>query len=307
MRKAENFLKKRNNRKTDKKIFQLAKIHLKPGLYCFTDSKIKKISIHNINLHNMFNCFVKLSSGKNGSSVNRFQKYTEAEYAFGYGKDIFIFSDIAVGFYKTHELFEKSKNNYQNYKQAFVYPVVKVLSFIDEDESVIMEKACGVQYCDKKHDDYLIDKLFSYALASPVIIKDNGECAYLQHGDIKRENTVWTDENKFIFIDLDGMSYLPLFFDILHYCSMIGMNLDEIIIVIESHGSIVGQVLSKFNISEENNYLDFIFYYYAVFFMRLGDCFEDISFLLDADLSCFPMTYELLRRMSKTQIPESFN
>lgn len=303
MKKIDSFFKKRKNRKTDKKIFLFAKKYLKPGIYCFNDSNIRKISLHNINPHNMFNCFVRFRAGKSGSSGNQFQNYTEAEYTFGYGKDIFIFSDIAVGFYKTHELFEKSKNNYQNYKQAFVYPAVKVLSFIDEDESVIMEKACGVQYRDKKHDDYLIDKLFLYALESPIFIKDNGECTYLQHGDMKRENTVWTDENKFIFIDLDGMSYLPLFFDILHYCAMIGMNLEEIIHVIESHGSIVGQVMGRFNFSEENNYLDFIFYYYALFFTRLGDCFEDISFLLDADLSYFPMTYELLREMSKAENP----
>lgn len=297
MKRIHSFFQKKKNRKKEKRIFLCAKKYLKPGLYCCQNSMIRKINFKDIRLQNVFSYYVKFNNGKSRLIGNQIFEYTNAEYTFGYGKDVFIFDDIVVGFYKRHEFFEMSKNNYQKHIKASVYPFVKVISFNDAEESVIMQKVIGVHYNDKKHDDYLIEKLFLYALESPICVSDNGEYTYLQHGDMKRENTIWTDENTFIFIDLDGTSYLPLFFDILHYCAMINMNLDEIINVIDSHLLIVKQVFGKFNLSIYNNYLDFIFYYYALFFARLGDCFEDIAFLTDADLSAFPKTNGLLHSL----------
>ena len=161
---------------------------------------------------------------------------------------------------------------------------------------IIMERVNGDQHDDKEHDQLVISKLFEYAIESPMQKSETYEITYLQHGDVKRNNILWTNVNDFVFIDIDNISYRPLLFDVLHYCAMAGMNLDEVLKVLDLHKHSIKKLFLRCDICFGNDYLDLIFYDYTMFFVRLGDCYEDIAFLINGETDSYPRTEDLLNK-----------
>ena len=147
-----------------------------------------------------------------------------------------------------------------------------------------MQRIHGNHFSDIEHDDLVIRLLFEYAVESPIRSNDNGNCLYLQHGDVKRNNVLWINASNFVFIDIDNISYRPLLFDVLHYCAMAGMNLDEILSILDLHKSSIKKMFFRCDYCFDENYLDFVFYNYVLFFVRLGDCFDDVAFLSERDI-----------------------
>ena len=219
---------------------------------------------------------------------------TCAKRISGYGKDIYIFKAYVVGYFKSTQQYLLARNNYRQFSDLFVYPVINNLVFNDRWETVRMERVIGKQFEDRMHDDIVINKLFEYALDSPYRVEKNGETTYLQHGDAKRGNIIWKDSQEFVFIDLDGISYLPVLFDILHYCAMAKMTYNDILNILESNITLIKELFEKCKLEYNNNYLDYIFYHYSLYFFRLGNCYDDIAFLNIENTKSLPKTNALM-------------
>ena len=285
-----NIIKKK--RRKEKELFHNAKLYLKSGLYFFEDAGFSLFSFRSFNLHRFFHLYFNLYNTRTRFDFLSKSKY--AEYKYGFAKDLFLYEKHAVGFFKKVEFYEKAKMNYQNYYSGFPYSVVNVIGFDDERKTIVMEKVNGVQYDDKEHDQLVVDKLFEYALESPIYKSKSYGITHLQHGDAKRNNVLWINASNFVFIDIDNISYRPLLFDVLHYCAMAGMNLDEILSILDLHKSSIKKMFFRCDYCFDENYLDFIFYNYVLFFVRLGDCFDDVAFLSERDISSFPNTNKLI-------------
>lgn len=284
----------KRNRRREKELFQKAKSYLKSGSYYYENAVFSPFSHQSINLHRLLHLYINLYNQK--PKLGGFSKSKYAEYQYGFAKDLFLYKEYAVGFFKSVELYEKANKNYQNNKSVFPYSVVNVIGFDDESNSIIMERVNGVQYDDKEHDQLIISKLFEYAIESPIKKSEIYKITYLQHGDAKRNNIIWTSDSNFVFIDIDNISYRPLLFDVLHYCAMAGMGLDEILSVLDLHKNSIKKLFFRCDLCFDENYLDLVFYYYVLFFIRLDDCFEDMDFLIQGDLDLFPRTSSLISK-----------
>lgn len=277
-------------------MFRYVKPFLKTGIYIFDKKNIQQIVLSDCKLSKSIKYHLKLSRKNKLIKLNKMTLSSYADYSYGFAKDLFLFKEYAVGYFKDYSLYIKAKTNYIDNIEYLVYPVVNILSFDDANCLVIMERIEGVQYEDRNHDYCVIKRLFEYALESPTKVEKD-EYSYLQHGDAKRNNIIWIDENNFVFIDLDNISYRPILFDVLHYCAMVNMSLDEIVLILNDNISLIEMLLSKFGLAFSEESLDYIFYCYARFFIRLGDCYEDIDFLMHKKLDSFPKTEKLLSKL----------
>ena len=287
-----NIIKRKRQR--EKKLFQKAKSYLKSGVYYYENAAFFPFSLQSINLHRFFHLYINLYNKK--SRLGVFSKSKYAECKSGYAKDLFLYEEYAVGFFKNVELYEKANKNYQNNISDFPYSVVNVIGFDDERNSIVMERVNGVQYDDKEHDQLIISRLFEYAIESPIKKSEIFKKTYLQHGDAKRNNIIWTSDSNFVFIDIDNISYRPLLFDVLHYCAMADMDLEEVLSTLDLHKSSIKELFLKCDLCFNESYIDSVFYYYVLFFIHLDDCFEDIDFLIQGDLGLFPRTSSLISK-----------
>ena len=294
-------LKKIKKTRTDKRrMFQLVKRFLLPGMYVFKDNN----NVESLTKCNFSFCRIAEFTFLNVRGDSTFIKQYNislssfANYSFGLSKEVYKFNDYVAGFYKNRNRYLESKSNYYSYVDDLCYPVVDIIAFDDKNNCVIMDLVKGKQYKDKVHDKIIIEKLFEYAVDSPVNT-DNNELTYLQHGDAKRNNVIWIDEERFIFIDLDGVSYKPMLFDVLHYCAMAEMTLNDVEAILNSNKKTAERLFNRFKLCFDEKTLDKVLFDYVMFFVRLGDCYEDIDFLFCGDTMKYPKTNELLDKIRK--------
>ena len=133
----------------------------------------------------------------------------------------------AAGYYYEQRSYERAKKAYERLENTKELPVVDIIAFNDSDCSVIMERACGTQFFDRQHIDTVAAFLCEYAGKAPAII-NNDDYLYLQHGDMKAGNIIWTEDTNYVFIDLDNIGYYPVLYDVLHLCYSLRMSLCEI-------------------------------------------------------------------------------
>ena len=288
----------KKKRRADYYLFQKASAFLKHGIYVITTKKnINPFIWGERSYSSIFSTFINLSKKHGFIQQKKICQSTSVSFEAGCSKEILLFEKYVVGFFKDNGLcsYEQAKNNYVNHIEKLNYPTVSIIGFDDDSKSVIMQRINGNCYCDRKHDLMVISKLFECTLSLPFHI-EKGQYFMLQHGDAKRNNIVWIDENRFFFIDLDGVSYKPLYFDILHYCASANMNSNEIIGIFYNHLSFVKKLYGRIGSRFDNDYLDNILYNYAMFYVRLDDCFEDIDFLIQGDLDLFPRTSSLISK-----------
>ena len=257
-------------RKTENKVFGCAKKYLKRGIYIFENKKImplknKKYLLRIYKIHIVF--------------CNKSEKeYSSIEYDHGSDKYIVLLDECVVAFFKSEYLYNRAKESYLRYKNKIVYPIAKTIGFDDNNRTVIMERIYGRQYHDRDHDMMVISELFKYALLSP-IKKDCGEkCYYLQHSDAWRDNIIWQNDSSFVFIDTDLFSYKPLLFDIIYYCEMSGMSLEEIVLILTDNYCYFEKIYKRFNLTVDTNFLDLVFYDFAYEFIRMGNYLNNINF-----------------------------
>ena len=217
----------------------------------------------------------------------------------GGGKNVFLCRKTAIGFYYTSEIYYRSKSRFQESYCDLAFPAVKVISFNNAFKSIKMERVYGEKYDDIKHDEIVIDRLFEFSITSPIKIREEGYPLILQHGDVKRENIIWTDDCSFVFIDLDNISYYPIFYDILHFCSCNNMRLDEICSVFYSHISEVRKVFERIGLPLDDSFLDEIFYEYSTLYLSYGNFYRDVLFLVDGDMNNYPKTHTIIDKIKK--------
>lgn len=216
----------------------------------------------------------------------------------GGGKRVYLFKNYALGFYKDSDLYKRSQESYQANANQLVFPFAKVVSWNDYFELVIMQRIHGNHFSDKEHDDLVIQLLFEYAVESPIRSNDNGNCLYLQHGDVKRDNIIWVSEKEFVFIDLDNVSYKPFLYDVLKYCNHICMTLREIENAILSNKPSIIKIYKKANLEfDESKFVDSIFYGYVSLYASWGRFYGDLEFLNCDAIKNYPRTYELLQTL----------
>ena len=293
-KKIKEIIKIRNK---EKAVFKYAKDYLESGFYCFENHSIKPFCgnwvrhLITSNIH-----FVYHSNSQKGK--NQVKRAKNLEYTIGSDKYVIILSDIVVGFYKSDYLFQRAKNSFQ-LSNDLPYPTVRIDGFNDEKKSIIMQKAIGNKYGDRLHDSIVINKLFEYACMSPIRVDQNGKGLYLQHRDAWRQNIVWLDDKDFVFIDLDTIGYGPLFFDIIYYCSMTReMTLNEISSIIVNKKEYIKRIYKRFDIKVDNNFLDEIFYRYALVFVNQGKYLNNLDFLLHGNTIKYEKTNRLLSNMN---------
>jgi hypothetical protein len=291
-------LNAKKKRKNELALLKYIRKCMESGIYTFHGNRIEKDKSHILSVYN----YLIVNFRKKIVYCNiTLKKSSFAEFKCGYSKKTFLFDKYAIGFYHRKELFELAEKNCCDYLNDLNYPIVKIICFNKINYSVLMENISGIQYNDRLHDYVIIKHLFKYALSAKCCI-DDGVCKYIQHGDVKPNNIIWLQDNRFVFIDLDEIGFKPLLFDILHYCAMSNMSLEDIIIILENNTTSIVKILSNFGLGFDSDSIDTIFYEYVMFFVQLDDCYEDIEFLTHGDAKRFTRTNTLLEMIVKKKI-----
>lgn len=292
----------RRKRAENKKLFRLAKLLLKKGVYYISheENAIKKVDRHTF-LSNFFYLQFLIKSKKIKESAFRAEKAEFLEFNNeGYAKIVFLNEKSAYGFYMSKERYSDAKENYQKLASLFPYPSVKE-SFIDRYHCVVMDRVRGVSFCDDDHNRILLKKMFEFAIHAPVKRDPVHGILYLQQGDAKYNNVLW-EGSAFLFIDLDGIGFYPPLFDVFHYLA----NLDEfgelssIIALLDENQEELKAICEKSEIDIEDNPLDTLFYHYMMFYFHeyrdeWKELYWDFRFLTVENTIDFPKTNKLLR------------
>lgn len=267
---------------------------LEPGLYFFSHGKriIYKTKFNFdkriIHLHCVF--------GKNNSNN------TQINFLEGGGKYVVFFQDYVICVPKKTSFYYYIKNNYSKYSSIFTYPYAKITSFDDKKMSFTMENIVEKKhYKDQHHDLIVINTLLKQALISP--IDHNNPNQYLQHGDVKRSNIIWTSYENFIFIDIDNMSFKPILFDVIHYASGT-MHANDLLTILLKNTVLLEKINNKYHITTYfPNIIDTIFSNYIYYYQKeMPHLKSDYIFLNELDPKLFPLTSSLFGTMQHSTI-----
>ena len=274
----------KREKKTNKEVFLIAEKYLKKGTYYLSNNTFFLAS----------NCFEKILHLFNlYTCVNGEGLLNKIHFACGAGKIVLFFDNYICGFYKRKTLYIEAKNNYRNVKELS-YPHLGKCSFNDENLSITMPKIPGKSFFDSFHDKIIIDFLFEQLKVLPKI-KAHDKIQILQHGDCKRENIIWTDEESFFFIDLDGCKYLPILFDFIHYCANIHLTFENMIAILQDRAQFIMDSIGY--CCDNNTLIDDILEGYLMFYEKIGCCYGDFDFFCFENTAEYKKTVEVLTRL----------
>jgi hypothetical protein len=207
--------------------------------------------------------------------------------------------DMAYGYYHTSHGYVKAKKNYEMYGQLFNYPIIPYVSFDDQLQCVNMSHIYGVSYHDAYHDRMVISALLTWALSAESKKDAAGNTLFLQHGDAFFGNMIWTDENHFVFIDLDSIGYYPPLFDVIWYLRYLSYDLQGMIHLLRENEELLDEVCIKAGIDITDNLFDVLFSEYVMYILNNRKSYiYSFSFLTCENTQPYPKTNQLLRNMA---------
>ena len=287
--------------KIARRTFCYSQYLLMKGLYynpCETN-ELRKIDRSFFSLKNILfsHLFYNRTDGK-GMNIFGIMDLAQNRLSFnhGMGKIVLFTKEYAYGFYEIPQLYQRAKNNFDNNYDLFNYPCVPILGFNDDKELIVMKNLKGRFFADCIHDEIIVQGLLHYNLDSAVKENEYKEVFFLQHGDAKYDNIIW-NKDSFMFIDLDGIQFLPPLFDFFYYLNSRGYSLKDIERFIEKYNALANRIYKKANILDNSNPLDILLYRYVLQFKKWGGYFENFSFLTHSRLSDYPITGKLLKDM----------
>lgn len=183
------------------------------GYYSVDDKLIKKIDPSDESFFKRF---------KVNSKEEKLFKYKSGSLFFTKYKSGFLTNDKAFYFLNNKNRYDVYKSNYLSYRARLLYPSFN-LEFVDDRLLVIGPIVEGTIYKDLSHFDAFLDSLFEYADKNDFDFKifnyDDKNINlpwYVQHGDCKNANIVWSG-NKFTLIDLEAIDLYPPLYDVFYY------------------------------------------------------------------------------------------
>ena len=278
----------------EKKVFYYAKNFLKAGIYIVPFNRNEIISLRKapFQIRNVFHIYINFSKNQFNEIIERDTDYIEFDY--GSGKFVIFTDNFAYGFYMRNNLYIYAKNNYTKYYDKFNYPHICIFSFVDALKCIIMQRGFGVKYKDLNHDKMIVKSLLEFSTTALVKVNSFGKVYFLQHGDAKRANVLW-QENLFIFLDLDGLHFLPPLFDVFHYLCGAGYGLQEIVSFLEEHYNLINTLCLRAKINDSNIF-DNLFYEYVTYYINeIGSYYSDFGFLTIDNTKDYPKTNHLLK------------
>ena len=270
-------------RQYETRVFHSAKKYLIKGLYYFSFQQ--KQIIHT----SFFDLFSRKFLHIHSVLKNNKQKNISIKFDSGLGKTVLLLEDFVVCISRNKKQYNFIKHNYCNYSEDFVYPYAKILSFNDRELTFIMEKAKGINHQDNVHDKIIIKKLIDYSIKSPFIVDDYK--MYIQHVDVTRNNVFFQSDDEIKFIDIDNISYKPVFFDIIHFASHY-YDANELLNFLLENDDLLTKALSKFGYNGKNIFkkLDIVFSEYIRYYKNyMPKLSNDYLFLSSLDNSKFPL------------------
>lgn len=197
-----------------KRTLKIASKYIINGKYEIKDGFLKKS-------HN--NVFLKPNIFKVQSKEKNDITYDSGRIIKTQYKVIFITNDESFYIIKNKKRYIDAKDNYLHLNKFIKYPTMQ-LSFDDNNLVVIGETIKGHKYKRNEKFNAVLDYLFDFYDISSYLIKgsnifgcDIKTPVCVQHGDLKDSNIIWTSDDSFQLIDLEAISYKPIFFDLFFY------------------------------------------------------------------------------------------
>ena len=214
-------------------------------------------------------------------------------FGLGKGKVVLMTNEKAYGFYDTEDLYLQAKNNYLKNYNSFNYPCARIYGYEDNINLIVMERVRGEIIRDYVHDNIVITELLKKCISSETIITKDNEVLFLQHGDAKPDNIIWVNE-KYYFIDLDSIQFLPPLFDVFHYLAV--YKLEDVITILENNIELIKEICKRADIDLQSNIFDNLFYRYITQYKNWGCCYSDFNNLnTEYTYRNYPLTANLLK------------
>jgi thiamine kinase-like enzyme len=146
----------------------------------------------------------------------------------------------------------------------------------------------------------LISALLTWALSAESKKDESGNTLFLQHGDTFWGNMLWTDENHFVFIDLDSIGYYPPLYDVIWFLWHCKYDVQGMVHVLhENYEELLDAVCIKAGIDITDNPFDILFSEYVMYMLNNGKSdiltFSYFSFFNVENTQPYPKTNQLLR------------
>ena len=283
-------------RRKGKAAFLYAKKILKKGVYAFSSYTDEFFSIKKKPFHfrNLLFLYV------NGNS-HRIEKkgITSVTFNSGLSKFIVMTDDVAYGFYLNEESFSQAKENYIQYHERFNYPHIQILSFLEDQKCVMMEKLQAPQIIGDIYDRLIVKKLLTFHADAATQTGSDGEIYFLQHGDAKRANILQNGED-FCFVDLDGLQFYPPLFDVFHYLCTAGYDLKTILEILEENRELLAKICETALLTDPDIF-DNLLYRYVDYYVKTDGDFYDFRFLTQENTVAYPKTNSLLQSLSENR------
>ena len=198
-----------------KKYFRNTRDFLADGYYTVKDKMIKSTEPKRTPFLKKF---------KVKSRRSKIFEYKEGSLFFTQYKCGLLTDDKAFYFISSQERYDEYKKHYGLYINSLMYPSAR-LEFVDERKLVIAPIINGQIIKDDFHFELFLKNIFDLAESSYYVMKPS-LCAdihielpwYVQHGDCKDANIIWSKDNKsFTMIDLEAIDLYPPLYDAFYY------------------------------------------------------------------------------------------
>ena len=198
-----------------KKYFGNIRDFLADGYYVVDDKKIEQLGEQKVSRFKRF---------KVKSYGTKLYGYKKGSLFFTQYKSGLLTEDTAFYFITNKTRYEEYKKHYELYKARLMYPSID-LKFVDEKKLVIAPIVNGQLIKDESRFEIFLKNIFDLAKSSKFEMKSS-MCTnskielpwYVQHGDCKNANIIWSKEgNKFTMIDLEAIDLYPPLYDAFYY------------------------------------------------------------------------------------------
>ena len=278
------FIKLLRTRRIENRAFYFAKKFLPKGFFYFDYYRDLIKPLNTFSIRQILHSHIVFNHNNNCESVC----FLRARAKF-----IMFIDDVAYTFPYSRKRYLFIIQKYENLSSVFNYPHAKLITSNDRKLVLLIERIPGHIFDDKYHDNLIIERLIEYSKFASL---DKNNMTFLQHGDVQNHNIIWDKNGSPVFIDIDGLDYLPILFDVLHYAASINMTINELISKFDMvyHDSL--QILfSRFDLKYNYQTLDSIFTNYILwYFQKAPDCVEDYLFFQKLDKNLFPKTIKIL-------------
>ena len=272
---------------TERRVLKFVKKYLQIGFYYFDkqDLTLKRIVFSNFSLKKFFHSHFVIGESK---------RINDLKFNYGGEKIIIFLNDKAFSFFKDKSTYLFAKKNWNKYSSSITFPAISISYFDDKKRMNESVAICGNVFRDKMHDLLAVEKMIDFAVTASF---DCREHLYLQHGDSKRGNLIWVNDNRFVFADLDGIRFYPALFDVLHYLNGANYSFEEIIDILKTHNEKINIIFNNVYCDVSKNHLDDVFFDYVSFLSAHKTRFWEFRFLITDKISNYKKTHKLLKTL----------